>query len=138
MRPGRRLHAGTGTASGSKPSAFRSLQRAAGTGVRIAFTFRSTSSGVTPPRITEATAGAPSENWRAATAIDTPWLSQTRSIRGDLVQDFGWRRAVVEVGAGLGAGGQNAGIEHAAEDDRDPLLLGQRKELVEGVLVQEQ
>ena len=50
-------------------------------GVRIAFMFRSRSHAA---QDTEATAGAPSENWRAATAIDTPWLSQTRSIRATL------------------------------------------------------
>ena len=32
--------------------------------------------------ITEATAGAPRANWRAATAIDTPCASQTRSRSG--------------------------------------------------------
>jgi hypothetical protein len=51
--------------------------------------------------------------------------------------DFGWCRPVVVVGAFDGAGGEDAGIVRAADDEPDALPLAERQELVESALLEQ-
>ena len=56
---------------------------------------------------------------------------------GDAVEDLGWRRVVVVVGAGPWAGGEDAGVVGPADHDADPARLAKRQEGVERLLFEE-
>ena len=71
--------AGTGTASGINPAAFRSAQNAGGMTVLASARQSVHSSGDLAPTTTDVTAGWPSGNSSAAARSATPWASQTAS-----------------------------------------------------------